>query len=60
MLQNVQHEDWKRIAQIEVQAFGDEEFSAVAFGPTRFDDDVLEERAREMGIMNTKRGEITR
>lgn len=60
MLQRVQPEDWKRLARLEVQAFGEEEFSAVAFGPGRFDEDVLEERAREMGLINAKPGEITR
>ena len=48
------------MARLEVESFGKEEFSAVAFGPKRFDEDVLEERARQMSSINAKPGEITR
>jgi len=59
-LQEVQPEDWKQLARLEVEAFGEEEFAAVAFGPRRFDEDVLKERAREMGVLDLEPGEITR
>ena len=59
-LQKVQPDEWKEIARLEVHAFGEDEFSVVAFGSRRFDDDVIEERAREMGVINTMPGETTR
>lgn len=59
-LQAIQPEDWKALARLEVGAFGEEEFSAVAFGPNRFDEIVLEERAKEMGIITPKPGEVIR
>lgn len=58
-LQRVQSEDWRRLARLEVEAFGDEGFSAVAYGSRRFDEDVLEERAKEMDITNDKPGQTT-
>lgn len=40
--------DYKRLAYLESSAFGDDEFTRLAFGPHREDNDVLEARAKEM------------
>jgi len=52
--------DYTTIARLEADAFGEEEFSQVAFGPRRFDWDVLEARGREMGKVRGEKGVVQR
>jgi hypothetical protein len=59
-LQPVQAQDYKRLADLESNAFGDDEFAQIAFGPHRFDDDVLEARAKEMSKENRDPGEFVK
>jgi hypothetical protein len=56
----VEPTDLTTLARLEAHAFGDEEFSCVAFGPQRFDDDVLEARGKEMlaSIERNNEGEV--
>lgn len=58
ILQPAQAGDFKRLAYLETSAFGDDEFTQVAFGPHRLEDRVLEARGKEMSIPNEKPGEV--
>jgi hypothetical protein len=51
-----QRADYKTLAHLEAMAFSDE-FTEVAFGPHRADDEVLEVRAKEIGKGHEKPGE---
>ncbi|KAH8592748.1 hypothetical protein B0O99DRAFT_628870 [Bisporella sp. PMI_857] len=56
-LRPVESKDWKAVAWLEAIAFGEDEFSQVAFGSRRFDDEVIEARAKEMQQENQHPGE---
>jgi len=56
-LEAVQPEDYVRLAFLESESFREEEFNAVAFGPRRFDKNVLEGRAKQMATPG-KKGEV--
>lgn len=59
-LQAVQPQDYKRLAYLEATAFGDDEFTQVAFGSQRFDDKVQEARGKEMSNWTNKPGEVVK
>lgn len=54
--------DYTALARLEALAFGDDEFSRVAFGPQRLDDEILEVRGKEMlaSIKRNSDGEVTK
>ena len=51
--------DYPELARLEVNSFRDDPFSQVAYGPHRFDNDVLEARAKEMAATKNKPGETS-